>query len=214
MGGDDYRKTRDSPPPVRAELVEVRRGRTLLQAFTLLELLIVLALLGVLTAVLLPSAAEFPRMLAGLQERTLREGEFERFLMMLKTELVQSGYGLDSGAVAPPLEVSESEVVLRADFNRDGDTRDSRETLRYRFVSNTNKLQRRSGVGNYQTLSNHWNRCTSPPPVRFPAASRSPTNSSPIPRSSKSRCAALRFDCSAWDFLLVGFLRELVTGFR
>lgn len=152
MGGDDYRKTRDSPPLVRAELVEVRRGRTLLQAFTLLELLIVLALLGVLTAVLLPSAAEFPRMLAGLQERTLREGEFERFLMMLKTELVQSGYGLDSGAVAPPLEVSESEVVLRADFNRDGDTSDSRETLRYRFVSNTNKLQRRSGVGNYQTL--------------------------------------------------------------
>ena len=152
MGGDDYRKTRDSPPPVRAELVEVRRGRTLLQAFTLLELLIVLALLGVLTAVLLPSAAEFSRMLAGLQERTLREGEFERFLMMLKTELVQSGYGLDSGAVAPPLEVSESEVVLRADFNRDGDTSDSRETLRYRFVSNTNKLQRRSGVGNYQTL--------------------------------------------------------------
>ena len=152
MGGDDYRKTRDSPPLVRAELVEVRRGRTLLQAFTLLELLIVLALLGVLSAVLLPSAAEFPRMLAGLQERTLREGEFERFLMMLKTELVQSGYGLDSGAVAPPLEVSESEVVLRADFNRDGDTSDSRETLRYRFVSNTNKLQRRSGVGNYQTL--------------------------------------------------------------
>ena len=168
MGGDDYRKTRASPPLVRAELVEVRRGRTPLQAFTLLELLIVLALLGVLTTVLLPSVAECPRMLAGLQERTLRDGKFERFVMMLKTVLVQSGYGLDSGAVAPPLEVSESEVVLRADFNRDGDTSDSRETLRYRFVSNPNKLQRRSGVGNYQTLlepleSLHFSTSGTPP---------------------------------------------------
>ncbi|MDE0907067.1 MAG: type II secretion system protein [SAR324 cluster bacterium] len=127
-------------------------GRTLLRAFTLLELLIVLAVLGILIGVLLPSAAQFPRMLAGLQEHTLREGEFERFLMMLKTELVQSGYGLDSGAVATPLEVTDSEIVLRADFNRDGDTSDPREHLRYRFLPDSNTLQRRSGAGNYQTL--------------------------------------------------------------
>ena len=127
-------------------------GKTPLQAFTLLELLIVLAVLGVLIGVLLPSAAQFPRMLASLQEHTLREGEFERFLMMLKTELVQSGYGLDSGAVATPLAVSDSEIVLRADFNRDGDISDAREHLRYRFIPDSNTLQRRSGAGSYQTL--------------------------------------------------------------
>ena len=127
-------------------------GRTPLQAFTLLELLIVLAVLGVLIGVLLPSAAQFPRMLASLQEHTLREGEFERFLMILKTELVQSGYGLDSGAVATPLAVSDSEIVLRADFNRDGDISDAREHLRYRFIPDSNTLQRRSGAGSYQTL--------------------------------------------------------------
>lgn len=133
-------------------LLKSSKGITAPSAFTLLEVLLVLVVLAVLTGVLLPAATQFPQFLTGLQERTVREGEFERFLMMLKTELVQAGYGLDSGAVTVPLEIADTEVVLRADFNRDGDTNDSRETLRYRFVANTKTLQRRSGRGSYQTL--------------------------------------------------------------
>ena len=77
--------------------------------------------------------------------------DFQRFLLLLKSELIQAGYALGSGnenAVA----ISQYSVVLKADSNRDGDLADTGETIAYHYEPATKVLFRKSGNTAYQTL--------------------------------------------------------------
>ncbi|MEC9297327.1 MAG: prepilin-type N-terminal cleavage/methylation domain-containing protein [SAR324 cluster bacterium] len=119
--------------------------------YTLIELMLVLAIASV---VLL--AAQRP--LLGINRIALQElqkialqGDFQRFLLLLKSELIQAGYALGSGN-ENAVVISPYSVVLKADRNRDGDLADTRETITYRYDPETKVLYRKSGNAAYQTL--------------------------------------------------------------
>jgi len=52
--------------------------------------------------------------------------------MLVKSELIQTGYGIISQS-QKAVEVTENSLTLRADRNSDGDLRDNRETIVYRY---------------------------------------------------------------------------------
>ena len=118
--------------------------------FTWLELLPATSVAAVFLALAQGPLQHFSSLLTYQYTTSAKQRQLDRFLLMLKTELIQAGYAL--GDDAEPVQVSSDEVVLPADPNRDVDLNDTRERISYRFRSADKKLQRRSGSGIYQTL--------------------------------------------------------------
>jgi hypothetical protein len=85
------------------------------------------------------------------QQKIMIQGDFQRFLLLLKSELIQAGYALGSGSESGVV-ISTNSVVLQADRNRDGDIADTRETITYRYDLETKSLLRKSDNAAYQTL--------------------------------------------------------------
>ena len=52
------------------------------------------------------------------------QGDFQRFLLLLKSELIQAGYALSSGSETA-VEIFTHSLVFKADRNRDGDVADT-----------------------------------------------------------------------------------------
>lgn len=106
-------------------------------------------------AVVLLAAASKPlleihHMAVKQNEQTIIHAEFIRFLIMLKSELIQAGYHLNDQKSA--IQIEEDTITLKKDLNRDGDTDDSLEKIVYRFFPEQQKLSRKSGGGNFQAL--------------------------------------------------------------
>jgi type II secretory pathway component PulJ len=118
--------------------------------FTWLELLLATSVAAVFLALAQGPLLHFSSLLTDQYTTSGKQRQLDRFLLMLKTELIQAGYAL--GDDAEPVQVSSDEILLLADLNRDGDLNDTRERISYRFRSADKKLQRRSGSGSYQTL--------------------------------------------------------------
>ena len=118
--------------------------------FTWLELLLATSVAAVFLALAQGPLLHFSSLLTVQYTTSTKQRQLDRFLLMLKTELIQAGYAL--GDDAEPVQVSSDEVVLLADLNSDGDLNDTRERISYRFRSADKKLQRCSGSRSYQTL--------------------------------------------------------------
>ena len=118
--------------------------------FTWLELLPATSVAAVFLALAQGPLQHFSSLLTYQYTTSAKQRQLDRFLLMLKTELIQAGYAL--GDDAEPVQVSSDEVALLADLNRDVDLNDTRERIFYRFRSADKKLQRRSGSGIYQAL--------------------------------------------------------------
>ena len=78
-------------------------------------------------------------------------GDYQRFLLLLKSELIQAGYALSSGSETA-VETFTHSLVFKADRNRDGDVEDTREKITYRCDPEMKVLYRKSGNAAYQTL--------------------------------------------------------------
>ena len=59
------------------------------------------------------------------------QGDFQRFLLLLKSELIQAGYALSSRSETA-VEIFTHSLVFKADRNKDGDVADTREKIAYR----------------------------------------------------------------------------------
>lgn len=120
------------------------------QGFTWLELLLATTVAALFLALAQGPFLQLSSLLNSQQTSLSQRRQLDRFLLMLKTELVQAGYALGEGAT--PVQFVEDELRLQADLNRDGDLGDTREQIAYRFQDDAQALQRRSGGGSFQTL--------------------------------------------------------------
>ena len=85
------------------------------------------------------------------QRETARiQATFQRILMMMKSELIQAGYKLDS--YQEGIQITDEWIQIQKDGNLDGDLGDSREDIVYRFFPDDQKLSRKSGQGYFQIL--------------------------------------------------------------
>ena len=94
--------------------------------FNWLELLPATSVAAVFLALAQGPLQHFSSLLTDQYTTSAKQRQLDRFLLMLKVELIQAGYAL--GDDAEPVQVS------------------------YRFRSADKKLQRRPGSGSYQTL--------------------------------------------------------------
>ena len=85
------------------------------------------------------------------QQKEVLQGDFQRFLLLLKSELIQAGYAPSSGSETA-VEISTHSLVFKADRNRDGDVAYTREKIAYRYDPETKVLYQKSGNFAYQTL--------------------------------------------------------------
>ncbi len=120
-------------------------------AYTLIEVILVLAIVSVVLIAAQRPLLEFHRIAVLEQQKEVLQGDFQRLLLLLKSELIQAGYALSSGSETA-VEISTHSLAFKADRNRDGDVADTREKIAYRYDPETKVLSRKSGNAAYQTL--------------------------------------------------------------
>ena len=90
--------------------------------YTLIELMLVLAIVSVVLLAAQRPLLEFHRIAFQEQQKIILQGDFQRFLLLLKSELIQAGYALSSGNETA-VEISTYAVLLKADRNREATLR-------------------------------------------------------------------------------------------
>ena len=87
--------------------------------FTLIEILLSISLVTVISLLASDSINRFHRMGLGQQHHVHSQAEIQRFLIMLKAEMIQAGYGLDT--YHQGLIINNREIKLQIDTNLDQD---------------------------------------------------------------------------------------------
>ena len=131
-------------------LLPLRRSQQ--QGFTLLEMMLALATVSILVAILQTPLLSFHNLILQQQQDGQARADRERFLLILKSEVLQSGYGLSLIPEASALQIKETEITLSANLNLDKDLLDSREKISYRFDAKTQRVLRKSRKGSFQGL--------------------------------------------------------------
>ena len=85
--------------------------------------MLVLAIVSVVLIAAQRPLLEFHRIAVLEQKKAVLRGDFQRFLLLLKSELIQAGYALSSGSETA-VEIFTHLLVFKADRNRDGDVAD------------------------------------------------------------------------------------------
>jgi len=67
-------------------------------AYTLIEVILVLAIVSVVLFAAQWPLLEFHRIAVLEQQKEMLQGDFQRLLLLLKSELIQAGYALSSGS--------------------------------------------------------------------------------------------------------------------
>ena len=67
-------------------------------AYTLIEVMLVLAIVSVVLIAAQRPLLEFHRIAVLEQQKSVLQGDFQRFLLLLKSELIQAGYALSYGS--------------------------------------------------------------------------------------------------------------------
>ena len=88
--------------------------------------MLVLAIVSVVLIAAQRPLLEFHRIAVLEQQKEVLQGDFQRFLLLLKSELIQAGYALSSGSETA-VEISTHSLVFKAGRNRDGDVADTRK---------------------------------------------------------------------------------------
>ena len=131
-----------------------KRGSLLIKnstvGFTLLEILVVLAICAVLVWSFQTPVTQFHKLAFTQQIVADLTMNMQRFQLLLKSELIQAGFGIPPAEKEKGIDIQEQMLALKADFNQDGDFLDSRESISYRFDATRQMLLRKSGKGAYQ----------------------------------------------------------------
>ena len=88
--------------------------------------MLVLAIVSVVLIAAQRPLLEFHRIAVLEQQKEVLRGDFQRFLLLLKSELIQASYTLSSRSETA-VEISTHSLVFKAGCNRDGDVADTRE---------------------------------------------------------------------------------------
>ncbi len=118
--------------------------------FTLLEVLIVLAICAALAWTFQTPVTQFHKLAFNQQIVADLTMNMQRFQLLLKAELIQAGFGIPPSQTESGVDIQENTLTLKADFNRDGDFQDTRESISYRYDVTRQRLSRKSGRGAYQ----------------------------------------------------------------
>ena len=113
--------------------------------------MLVLAIVSVVLIAAQRPLLEFHLIMVLEQQKEVLQGDFQRFLLRLKSVLIHAGYVLNSGSETA-VGISIHSLFFKADRNRDGDVADTREKIPYRYDSESKVLYRTSGNVAYKTL--------------------------------------------------------------
>ena len=108
-------------------------------AYTLIEVMLVLAIVSVVLIAAQRPFLEFHQIVVLEQQTEMLQGDFQRLLLRLESELIQAGYALSSGTETA-VEISTHSLVFKADLNRDGDVADTRKKIAYHYDPETKVL--------------------------------------------------------------------------
>ena len=120
------------------------------KGFTIIEILLGGAIGLLLLLVMANAFFNFQKIVLMQNDNAKKHAAFERTLMMLKSELIQAGYGLAS--YHQGIQITDQSLRIQKDMNLDGDFEDSREDVIYQFFKEDNKLSRKSVQGYFQIL--------------------------------------------------------------
>ena len=127
-----------------------QKTEVLKKGFTIIEILLSGAIGLLLLLVMANAFINFQKMGLMQNDNAKKHATFERTLMMLKSELIQAGYGLAS--YHQGIQITDQSLRIQKDMNLDGDLEDSREDVVYQFFQEDKKLSRKSGQGYFQIL--------------------------------------------------------------
>ena len=127
-----------------------QKTEVLNKGFTIIEILISGAIGLLLLLVMANVFFNFQKIGLMQNDNAKKYATFERTLMMLKSELIQAGYGLAS--YHQGIQITDQSLRIQKDMNLDGDLEDSREDVAYQFFEEDKKLSRKSGQGYFQIL--------------------------------------------------------------
>ena len=97
------------------------------KGFTIIEILLNGAIGQLLLFVMANAFINFQKMGLMQNDNAKKHASFERTLMMLKSELIQAGYGLAS--YRQGIQITDQSLRIQKDMNVDGDLEDSREDV-------------------------------------------------------------------------------------
>ena len=136
---------------LQKESLMFQKTEVLKKGFTIIEILLSGAIGLLLLFVMANAFINFQKMGLMQNDNAKKHASFERSLMMLKSELIQAGYGLAS--YYQGIQIMYQSLGIQKDMNLDSDFEDYREDMVYQFFEDDNKLSRISGQGYFQILT-------------------------------------------------------------
>ena len=127
-----------------------QKTEVLKKGFTIIEILLSSTIGLLLLFVMANAFFNFQKIGLMQNDNAKKHAAFERTLMMLKSELIQAGYGLAS--YHQGIQITDQSLRIQKDMNLDVDLEDSREDVVYQFFQEDKKLSRKSGQGYFQIL--------------------------------------------------------------
>ena len=127
-----------------------QKTEVLKKGFTIIEILLSSSIGLLLLFVMANAFFNFQKIGLMQNDNAKKHATFERTLMMLKSELIQAGYGLAS--YHQGIQITDQSLRVQKDMNLDGDLEDSREDVVYQFFQEDKKLSRKSGQRYFQIL--------------------------------------------------------------
>ncbi len=108
-----------------------QKTEVLKKGFTIIEILLSGAIGLLLLLVMANAFINFQKIALMQNDNAKKHASFERTLMMLKSELIQAGYGLAS--YHQGIQITDQSLRIQKDMNLDGDLEDSREDVVFHF---------------------------------------------------------------------------------
>ena len=127
-----------------------QKTEVLKKGLTIIEILLSSTIGHLLLLIMANAFINFQKMVLMQNDNAKKHASFERTLMMLKSELIQAGYGLAS--YHQGIQITDQSLRIQKDMNLDGDLEGSHEDVVYQFFQEDNKLSRKSGQGYFQIL--------------------------------------------------------------
>ena len=127
-----------------------QKTEVLKKGFTIIEILLNGSIGLLLSLVMANVFFNFQKIGLMQNDNAKKHAAFERTLMMLKSELIQAGYGLAS--YNQGIQITDQSLRIQKNMNLDGDLEDSREDVVYHFFQEDKKLSSKSGQGYFQIL--------------------------------------------------------------